>query len=182
MLRLSRNIHLEINLQSRLLFFFQGETLINTYKIATGKKSTPTPIGNFKIINKKIINHPSVFGTRWLGLDIPGYGIHGTNNPNSIGRSVSNGCIRMYNQNVEELFSAIHIGTMVKIYYENPSELLNIPSPKSSTIDGKSYLTKQGDTLYTISQKLNIPLHHLVKANLSLNPKNLKKGQKINLP
>ena len=45
-----------------------------------------------------------VFGTRWMGLSKPHYGIHGTNNPSSIGKAVSLGCIRMYNRDIEIIF------------------------------------------------------------------------------
>ncbi|MBP2645783.1 MAG: ErfK/YbiS/YcfS/YnhG family protein [Firmicutes bacterium] len=59
----------------------------------------------------------SGFGTRWMGLNVPWgiYGIHGTNNPWSIGRYASHGCIRMRNRDVEELFEWVPIGTEVKI-------------------------------------------------------------------
>lgn len=79
-----------------------------------GKPSTPTPLGNFKIVNK-VINPGGPFGVRWMGLSIPGYGIHGTNNPPSIGTRASNGCIRMYNKDVIEVFNKVPIGTPVQI-------------------------------------------------------------------
>lgn len=50
-----------------------------------------------------------------MGLSKPHYGIHGTNKPSSIGKAVSNGCIRMYNKDVIELFNIVPIGTVVKI-------------------------------------------------------------------
>jgi len=79
-----------------------------------GKPSTPTPRGNFKIINRAI-NPGGPFGVRWLGLSKPGYGIHGTNNPSSIGKAISNGCIRLSNANVLELANLVPIGTPVRI-------------------------------------------------------------------
>lgn len=87
-----------------------------SYPVAVGKPSTPTPKGTFKIINKQL--HPGgAFGVRWLGLNAPGggYGIHGTNNPGSIGKSISHGCVRMYNNDVIELSNLVPIGTTVKI-------------------------------------------------------------------
>ena len=54
-------------------------------------------------------------GTRWLGFDLPQYGIHGTVEPQLIGQSVSHGCVRMHNEDVEELFTYIPYGTKVKI-------------------------------------------------------------------
>jgi len=51
-----------------------------------------------------------------MGLSQPHYGIHGTNNPASIGTAASNGCIRMYNEDVNELFNLVSVGTPVTIY------------------------------------------------------------------
>lgn len=87
---------------------------VKYYPIAIGKPSTPTPTGKFTIINKAI-NPGGPFGVRWLGLSKKGYGIHGTNNPSSIGKAVSNGCIRMYNKDVLELANMVPIGTVVTI-------------------------------------------------------------------
>ncbi|KOA20837.1 putative L,D-transpeptidase YkuD [Clostridium homopropionicum DSM 5847] len=79
-----------------------------------GKPSIPTPRGNFTIINKAV-NPSGPFGARWLGLSKKGYGIHGTNNPSSIGKAVFNGCIRLHNPNVIEVFNLVSIETPVKI-------------------------------------------------------------------
>ena len=54
-------------------------------------------------------------GTRWIGLSKAGYGIHGTNAPESIGRAASHGCVRMRNRDVEELFALIGVGTLVEV-------------------------------------------------------------------
>ncbi len=56
------------------------------------------------------------FGVLWMGLSKPHYGIHGTNNPASIGKNVSHGCIRMFNHDVLELSSRVPIGTRVAIH------------------------------------------------------------------
>ncbi|UWG97070.1 L,D-transpeptidase [Dehalobacter sp. DCM] len=103
-----------ISLQKHQLYLYKDNRQIRTYPVAVGKPATPTPKGSFKIINKAP-NPGGVFGAMWLGLSISGYGIHGTNNPQSIGRSVSNGCIRMANKDVLELAGMIPIGTPVTI-------------------------------------------------------------------
>lgn len=105
-----------INTKAHTLTLFRDNNVYKTYKVAVGKPSTPTPKGTFKIINRAI-NPGGPFGARWLGLNIPygDYGIHGTNNPSSIGRSVSNGCIRMFNNQVIELSNLVPIGTTVTI-------------------------------------------------------------------
>ncbi|PYU10291.1 MAG: hypothetical protein DMG29_17725, partial [Acidobacteria bacterium] len=65
-------------------------------------------------------------GTRWLGLGQRGYGIHGTNEPRSIGRNVSHGCIRMRNRDIEELFEMVRAGDVVELYAERTEELAQI--------------------------------------------------------
>jgi len=86
------------------------------FPIAIGRSSTPTPIGNFKVVHKAV-NWGTGFGTRWLGLNVPWgkYGIHGTNKPWSIGRMASHGCIRMHNRDVEQLYPMVKHGTEVII-------------------------------------------------------------------
>jgi lipoprotein-anchoring transpeptidase ErfK/SrfK len=105
-----------VNVAERKLTLFKEGKLFKTYPIAVGKPSTPTPKGNFRIINKAH-NPGGPFGARWLGLSTPNgdYGIHGTNNPSSIGKAVSNGCIRTYNNNIIELYNLVAIGTPVKV-------------------------------------------------------------------
>jgi lipoprotein-anchoring transpeptidase ErfK/SrfK len=95
--------------------------LIRSYPIGIGKILTQTPTGTYRIINK--VPYPysypggplTPYGTYWLGLSRPGYGIHGTNRPSSIGKRVSRGCIRLFNKNVEELARIVKIGTPVII-------------------------------------------------------------------
>lgn len=108
------NNKIVINTAKRRLFLYTSGKLVKSYMVGVGKPKTPTPKGNYIIINKAV-NPGGPFGARWLGLNKKGIGIHGTNNPPSIGRYVSNGCIRMYNSDVIELFDIVSIGTPVKI-------------------------------------------------------------------
>ncbi|MCT4605745.1 MAG: L,D-transpeptidase [Marinisporobacter sp.] len=108
------NYSISINTTSRVLTLFRNGQWFKSYPVAVGKPSTPTPKGTFTIINKAI-NPGGPFGVRWMGLSKPHYGIHGTNDPSSIGKAVSHGCIRMHNQDVIELYNLIPIGTVVKI-------------------------------------------------------------------
>lgn len=105
-----------VNTGSHTLTLYKNNKPIKIYRVAVGKPSTPTPKGTFKIINRAV-NPGGPFGARWLGLNAPygDYGIHGTNNPSSIGKNISNGCIRMHNRDVIELSSMVTIGTAVKI-------------------------------------------------------------------
>ncbi len=107
---------IEIDLENKILTLKQFTEIIETYPVAVGKPSTPTPVGNWKII-QKTLNPGGPFGTRWMRISIRwgGYGIHGTDAPESIGTDASNGCIRMFNEDVEELYDIVPLGTPVKI-------------------------------------------------------------------
>jgi hypothetical protein len=112
---------------NRLFVELDGK-VIRSYSVSTGKPETPTPEGEFVIRDR--LTEPTWFwqgkvfapgdpenelGTRWLGFDKPSYGIHGTIYPEKIGRSVSSGCVRMRNQDVEELYNVLPSGTKVTI-------------------------------------------------------------------
>lgn len=109
------------------LLLTENNKFVKTYRVATGKDNS-TPVGNFKIVSKLVDpvwygqgavvppNSPeNVLGTRWMGIDKKGYGIHGTIDPNAIGQQVTAGCVRMTNADVEELFSIVPTGTDVTI-------------------------------------------------------------------
>ncbi|NEZ47591.1 hypothetical protein FDF74_10350 [Clostridium niameyense] len=112
----NKNIAIFIDLTSNRLDVFKNSIIVKSYNIASGKVSTPSPIGTWKIINKGTWG--SGFGGRWMGLNVPWgtYGIHGTNRPNSIGHRASHGCIRMNNKDVIELYDIIPYGTTVIIW------------------------------------------------------------------
>ncbi len=116
----------KVDISETRLDLLLNNNVIKTYKIATGKEDSVTPEGQFKIVTKlpnptwyrtgAIVAPDSpenILGTRWMGFDIEGYGIHGTTKPETIGQAASAGCIRMHNEDVEELYSIIPRGTMV---------------------------------------------------------------------
>ncbi len=105
---------LNLSLSRKRLTLYRNGVAIKSYPVAIGKKSTPTPTGQFSVVNKAP-NPGGVFGAYWLGLSATGYGIHGTNNPASIGKEISNGCIRMHNRDVLELEKHVKVGTPVTI-------------------------------------------------------------------
>lgn len=109
------NVSLVIDTDEKKLYVVSDGRIIKKYTVATGKKETPSPLGDFQVIQKD--KWGKGFGTSWMGLNVPWgkYGIHGTNRPESIGRSASGGCIRMRNRDVDELFKIVNIGTPVKI-------------------------------------------------------------------
>lgn len=126
-----------INKDSNNLYYLKGKEIISRYNIATGKSPSHTPEGKFNIVTKYVnpgwggagryrpikggaANNP--LGKRWMGLSIGGgstYGIHGNSDISSIGKYVSLGCIRMFNQDVEYIYELIHRGTPVWIGDEN---------------------------------------------------------------
>jgi hypothetical protein len=120
-----------INKQNNQMAYYEEGKLVKAFKVATGRKPSYTPEGKFKIVNK-IKNRPyykekikggdprNPLGNRWLGINARGtwgttYAIHGNNNAASIGKYVSSGCIRMYNNEVSWLFDRIKINTPVII-------------------------------------------------------------------
>ncbi|MGE4283515.1 MAG: LysM peptidoglycan-binding domain-containing protein [Clostridia bacterium] len=108
-------VRIEVNKSAFRLTLYRNGRVVKTYPIAIGKPSTPTPEGTFTVINKQV-NPGGPFGTRWLGLSKPSYGIHGNSNPSSIGTMASNGCVRLYNNDVNELFNFVPVGTEVRIF------------------------------------------------------------------
>lgn len=98
---------------------FAGDELMYSLPVATGRNGC-TPTGTFKIYNKSSQPGSKVFGPRWMGLNKVGksgkrYGIHGTNDPSSIGKYRSAGCVRLYNENILELYEVTPLGTKVII-------------------------------------------------------------------
>jgi len=114
------------------------DRIVKVYDIAVGKPSTPSPRGQFAVVNR--IPNPTWYGpqkvvapgaanplgTRWMGLSAAGYGIHGTNVPRSIGKAASHGCIRMRNQDVEDLFDRVTDGIAVELSAERPFLLAQV--------------------------------------------------------
>jgi lipoprotein-anchoring transpeptidase ErfK/SrfK len=120
---------------SNTLRLYDGHTLVRTFRVATGQAIYPTPAGIWHIMDKQRNPwwYPPVYdewakglkpvppgpgnplGTRWMGLDAAGVGIHGTTAPASIGYSASHGCIRMQVPEAEWLFERVHVGTPVVI-------------------------------------------------------------------
>ena len=114
-----------IDKSQNILILKDGNQVIKVYDVSTGENNS-TPVGTFKVttklldpvwFNRGVVVPPesphNVLGTRWLGFDLPGYGIHGTIDPQTIGNQVTAGCVRMRNEEVEELYSMIPMGTEV---------------------------------------------------------------------
>ncbi len=127
-----------ISIPDRKLAVLEDDRVVKIYPTAVGAPVSPSPEGSFTIINH--IADPTWYtkgrtvppgkanplGTRWMGLSRKGYGIHGTNVPSSIGRNASHGCIRMRNQDVEELFEIAAVGDVVELRHERTPEIERI--------------------------------------------------------
>lgn len=180
-------IELQIDPKSRRLNVYIGETLSKTYPVGVGKATTPTPAGDYQVVNK-VTNPGGILGTRWMGLNIPGgnYGIHGTSIPSSIGGFVSLGCIRMYNKNVEELFPLVPIGTPVRIDvvpgYNQKNQAATASPASGPPLDHAVYTVQPGDTLWKIAQQYHTTLAELMSINTIPNPNMLEIGQIIFIP
>lgn len=103
-----------VDLSDRQLHLLDGNIVTRSFPVGIGRMVTQTPIGEFTIVNKQA-NPGGPFGAFWMGLSKPHYGIHGTNDPSSIGHLVSQGCIRMYNEDVLALSKIVPIHTRVTI-------------------------------------------------------------------
>lgn len=168
------NYQIAIELNSRRLFLKQKDKIIRSYPVAIGKASTPTPIGDFQVLSMS--KYPGgVLGTRWIKFTWQSHGIHGTNQPSSIGQAVSNGCVRMYNQHVEELYTYITIATPIKI--RNNLNINNNLPQKPFTI----YTVRKGDSLWKISQRYNVSVESIKKIN-GLSNDLIYPGQKLKIP
>lgn len=125
---------IRIDLSERKLYHYTDGKLRKTYSIAVGQAQYPTPTGSFEIISKAVDptwtppnsewargmepvppGPGNPLGTRWMGINSPSVGIHGTYSSSSIGTAASHGCIRMHLREAEELFDLVYIGTPVQI-------------------------------------------------------------------
>ncbi|GMA56960.1 hypothetical protein GCM10025858_14630 [Alicyclobacillus sacchari] len=108
------NYRIIVDLSDKRLYLLDGGKVIRSFPVGIGKLATQTPVGEYMIVNKEP-NPGGPFGAYWLGLSKPHYGIHGTNDPSSIGKYVSHGCIRMYNEDVTWLAHTVPLQTPVTI-------------------------------------------------------------------
>lgn len=138
-LPLTKHQGIVINLpEMRLYRFFPRIRAVKTYPVGIGEQAGKTPEGTCWVVDRNVdpiwfvpaslrekyevsmippgLENP--LGKYWLGLSRKGYGIHGTNFAWCVGRAVSNGCIRLYPEHIEQLFRETPAGTWVEIVYE----------------------------------------------------------------
>jgi lipoprotein-anchoring transpeptidase ErfK/SrfK len=129
-----------VDTKERLLEVFDNDQLVCVFPITPGSKMLPAPIGTWKILGATIwpwfrydegmlnygvrtenyYNLPpgpnNLVGVLWMSLNKPGIGIHGTNNPETIGRAASHGCIRLANWDAARLKDLVSVGNTVIIF------------------------------------------------------------------
>ncbi len=124
--------------EMRLFYFMKAINMVRSYPIGIGDLGWFSPLGTFYVSEKRLKptwyipeslqekyqmktmppGPENPLGDHWMGLSIPGYGIHGTNFPWAIGRLVTHGCIRLYPEDIEKLFLTVTVKTPVEIIYE----------------------------------------------------------------
>ena len=134
-----------VSLEDHKLALVENGELKKVYTVAVGKPSTPSPDGTFTIQRrvknptyhhdgKTVVPGPSnPVGTRWMGLSKAGYGIHGTNEPKSIGKAASHGCIRMAKADLEELYEMVAVGDTVRLVGHRDEETALLFGPADVT-------------------------------------------------
>lgn len=134
-----------VSVPDRKLALIEDDQVVRVYPVAVGAQVSQSPSGVFTIVNRLVdptYYHPhkvigpgpaNPLGSRWIGLDQPHYGIHGTNEPWSIGKAASHGCIRMAKRDLEELFSLVQVGDTVEIRGERDDEVAQIFGGASET-------------------------------------------------
>lgn len=127
-----------VSIRHRKLALVEDGKVKKVYSVAVGAQQSPSPAGEFEV-KTRLVNptyyHPgkvippgadNPLGTRWIGLSTKGYGIHGTNLEDSIGKAASHGCIRMHRSDLEELFAEVEVGDQVEIHAEPDAEVAGI--------------------------------------------------------
>jgi lipoprotein-anchoring transpeptidase ErfK/SrfK len=123
-----------VSIPDRKLAVLEKGHVLRVFTVAVGASVSPSPTGEFQIVNR--VSHPTYYhpgqvipagndnplGPRWIGLNLKGYGIHGTNVPSSIGKAASHGCIRLRNRDVEQLFEMVRPGDSVDIRAQRDDE------------------------------------------------------------
>ncbi len=161
---------LVVNLAELAVYHFHQGTFMRRYPLAAGKRDWETPTGNYKILNK--IKNPTwripesiveelgyergysyevppgpdnPLGAYWMATSARGVGLHATTAPWSIGRYASHGCLRMFQDHIEELFPQVEVGMPIAILYK--------PIKIAHTADNRVFLQVHGDYYQRVPDK-----------------------------
>jgi lipoprotein-anchoring transpeptidase ErfK/SrfK len=144
-----------VSLEDRKLALVENGEVKKVYSVAVGKPSTPSPTGTFTI-ERRVMNPTyhhgdktvapgpgNPVGTRWMGLSKAGYGIHGTNEPKSIGKAASHGCIRMAKADLEEFYGMVQVGDTVELIGQRDEETARLFSEPAVGTTAQPMMTAQ---------------------------------------
>jgi lipoprotein-anchoring transpeptidase ErfK/SrfK len=149
----ARSRQIVISIADRQLAVLDNGQLLKIYPIAVGAHSTPSPDGDFVIINHAkdpTYRHADMeigpgkdnpLGSRWMGLSMKGYGIHGTNVQSSVGKAASHGCFRMRTRDVEELYSLVQVGDTVTVRRERNEMIAQVFASSATTLAAANVLS-----------------------------------------
>ena len=166
----ARQRQIVISIADRQLAVVEDGQVLKTYPIAVGARRTPSPDGDFVIINHAKdptyrhgdteiapgSNNP--LGSRWMGLSLKGYGIHGTNVQSSVGKAVSHGCFRMRKQDVEELYTMVQIGDTVTVRRERDAMIARVFAAPVAPVAAKTLAAQNnaGEAQMASSEKTTV--------------------------
>jgi L,D-transpeptidase ErfK/SrfK len=159
-----------VSIPDRKLALLEDGDVVKVYDVAVGATKSPSPTGDFTIVNR--LENPTYYrpgvviepgasnplGTRWMGLSQKGFGIHGTNQPQSIGQAASHGCIRMAQSDLEELFTLVHVGDAVSIRAERDDEVAAVFATENDD-DEETVMAEMSDDDVTVAEPAGDPAH-----------------------
>ncbi|MBI2995153.1 MAG: L,D-transpeptidase [Candidatus Melainabacteria bacterium] len=138
---LNQRYELVLNVAAKKLSLYSGRKLVKEYPVGVGTSLTPTPLGDFKIVRRiynpswvnpyrqsKVIapGETNPIGQYWLGFAMnkknQEFGFHGTSDLSSVGKASTHGCIRMYSEDIKELFNLVSVNIPLHVIY-NPIEV-----------------------------------------------------------
>lgn len=138
---LNERYEIVLNVAAKKVVLYSNGVGVKEYPVGVGKALTPTPLGDFKVVRRiynpawvnpyrqsKVIapGEANPIGQYWLGFALNNrsqeYGFHGTTDLSSVGKASTHGCIRMYPDDIKELFNLVNVGTPVHVIY-NPIEV-----------------------------------------------------------
>jgi len=135
-----------VSIPDRKLALLEGDRVVKIYNVAVGAPVSPSPNGEYRIAQR--LENPTYYkpgvviapgkdnplGPRWIGLDVKGFGIHGTNRPDSIGKNASHGCIRLRNHDIQDLFARVQVGDRVSLVGERTEEVARLFGGEPETV------------------------------------------------
>jgi len=146
-----------VSIPDRKLALLKNDRIVKIYDVSVGASASPSPTGEFQIAQR--LENPTYYkpgvvigpgssnplGPRWIGLDVKGFGIHGTNRPDSIGKNASHGCIRLRNRDIEDLFARVKVGDHVSLVAERTDEVARLFGTAPRPVNAPETLLAQNE-------------------------------------